>query len=98
MRSEAAAVCTDPIAFRLLAAACAACLAAVALWASAELRRARVRLRTAEAELQEADECLAVTGELLEHYEEAFGPLPFNPFEPDAAGDDQAGATDEWPM
>jgi hypothetical protein len=50
--------------------------------ARAELRllRARKRLRTAEAELQEADECLAATGELLECYEEAFGPLPINPF------------------
>lgn len=62
--------------------------------ARAELRllRTRKRLRTAEAELQEADEFLAVTGELLECYEEEFGPLPVNPFAAAAAGVDD----EEW--
>jgi hypothetical protein len=56
--------------------------------AIAELRllRTRKRLRTAEAELQEADEYLAATGELLECYEEEFGALPVNPFAKVAAG------------
>jgi hypothetical protein len=97
------AVRARPFIFWLtVAAAGAAVVGCLALWARvkrdgrraaiAELRlqRTRVRLRTAEAELLEADEYLAATGELLECYEEAYGPLPFNPFataEGSAAGE-----------
>lgn len=93
-----------PFIFRLtVAAAGAACLALWSSWRGAARRSAlaelrlkltRKRLRTAEAELQEADEYLAATGELLECYEEEFGPLPVNPFARPAAGD---GAREEWP-
>lgn len=88
------------------AAALSAGAACIVLWVSGRkaarraavaelrLRRTRVRLRTAEAELQEADEYLAATGELLECYQEEFGPLPVNPFARAAAGD---GAREEWP-
>jgi hypothetical protein len=64
--------------------------------ARAELRllRTRKRLRTAEAELREADEYLAATGELLECYQEEFGPLPDNPFAAAAAAD---VPVEEWP-
>jgi hypothetical protein len=64
--------------------------------ARAELRllRTRKRLRTAEAELMEADEYLAATGELLECYQEEFGALPVNPF---AAADAGALPLEEWP-
>jgi hypothetical protein len=102
-------VCIDAFTFWLTTAlASAACLSCLALWshgrrargraavAELRLRRARVRLRTAEAELQEADEYLAATGELLEHYEERYGPLPVNPFA-NGAGGEAAGAVDEWP-
>lgn len=76
------------------AAAGAAALALCSSWrksarraALAELRLkvTRKRLRTARAELQEADEYLAATGELLDCYMEEFGPLPVNPFAPDAS-------------
>ncbi len=89
--------------------ASAACLSCLALWshgkrarrraavAELRLRRTRVRLRAAEAELREADEYLSATGELLEHYEETFGPLPLNPFARDAAQCPAAGAVDAWP-
>jgi len=100
------AVRIRPIAFWLTAAACGvAAVGCLALWtrakrdarraAVAELRllRTRVRLRTAKAELFEADEYLAATGELLECYQEEFGPLAVNPFAPPAAGD---VAGDEW--
>ena len=95
-----------PFTFWLTAAAAgAAVLGCLALWARAKrdarraafaelrLRRTRVRLRTAEAELQEADEYLAATGELLDCYMEEFGPLPINPFAQGAAGD---VAAEEW--
>jgi hypothetical protein len=64
--------------------------------ARAELRllRTRKRLRTAEAELQEADEYLVATGELLECYQEEFGALPVNPFAAADAGD---APLEEWP-
>ncbi len=102
-------MCTDATTLWLTAVAAAACLSCLALWPAAgrahrraavaelRLRRARVRLRTAEAELREADEYLAATGELLELYEETFGPLPVNPFAREAAGGDVTGATEEWP-
>lgn len=63
--------------------------------ALAELRLTvtRKRLRTLRAELQEADEYLAATGELLDCYMEEFGPLPVDPFAPAVAGD---VAADEW--
>jgi len=89
-----------PPAFWLTAAACgAAAVGCLVLWARAKrdarraafaelrLRRTRVRLRTARADLMEADEYLAATGDLLECYQEAYGPLPFNPFSPAPAGD-----------
>ena len=95
-----------PFSFRLTAAAAAAAtLGCLALWARARRygRRAalaelrllctRRRLRTARAELQEADEYLAATGELLDCYMEEFGPLPFDPFAAGIAGD---AAADEW--
>lgn len=86
------------------AAAGAAVVGCLALWARARrdgrratfaelrLRRTRIRLRTAEAELIEADEYLAAQGELLDCYMEEFGPLPVNPFAAEAAGD----AAEEW--
>ena len=90
------------LAFWLTAAATGAALVGcLALWARAkrDARRAalaelrlgltRKRLRTARAELMEADEYLAATGELLDCYMEEFGPLPVNPF---PSGD----ATEEW--
>ena len=90
------------ITFWLTAAACgAACLALLSQWrgdarraalAELRLRLTRKRLRTARAELQEADEYLAATGELLDCYMEEFGPLPVNPFAA-AAGD---VANEEW--
>jgi hypothetical protein len=96
-----------PFAFWLTAAAAgAAVVGCLALWARAKrdgrraalaelrLRRTRVRLRTAEAELMEADEYLAATGELLECYQEEFGPLPVNPFARTAEG---SAAAEEWP-
>ena len=96
-----------PVAFWLTAAACgAAAFGCLALWSRAErdgrraaiaelrLRRTRVRLRTAEAELMEADEYLAATGDLLDCYMEEFGPLPVNPFAVAGAGD---VAAEEWP-
>jgi len=99
-RGASKAVRARRLAFRLTAAAASAGLAGcLALWARAKRdgRRAalaelrllctRRRLRTARAELQEADEYLAATGELLECYEEAYGPLPFNPFATGVAGD-----------
>lgn len=88
------------------AAGGAAAVGCLALWASRRtlrrraavaelrLRRTRTRLRTAEAELFEADEYLAATGELLECYQEEFGPLPVNPFARTAAED---VAAEEWP-
>jgi hypothetical protein len=95
-----------PIAFWLTAAAAgAAVVGCLALWARAKrdarraavaelrLRRTRIRLRTAEAELMEADEYLAATGELLDCYMEEFGPLPDNPFAAATAGD---AAAEEW--
>jgi hypothetical protein len=110
-RTEAATrVCTDSLTFWLTAALTyAACLSCLAMWASRlrqrrraavaelRLRRTRIRLRTAEAELQEADEYLAAQGELLEFYEETFGPLPVNPFARGAEGE-QAVAGEEWPQ
>ena len=90
----------------LTAAACSALAACAVLWARAKrdgrraavaelrLRRTRVRLRTAEAELFEADEYLAATGELLECYMEEFGALPVNPFANAAAGD---APLEDWP-
>ena len=87
------------------AAASAAAVGCAVLWARAKrdarraafaelrLRRTRVRLRTAEAELFEADEYLAATGDLLDCYMEEFGPLPVNPFAPGVAGD---VAAEEW--
>jgi hypothetical protein len=85
------------ITFWLAAAACgAACLALWASWREAarraalaelRLRCTRKRLRTARAELMEADEYLAATGELLDCYQEAYGALPFNPFAQDASAD-----------
>ena len=98
--------CMDPAAFwRAAMVAYLAGLCCLALWwsgrearrraavAELRLRRTRKRLRTAVAELQEADEYLAATGELLECYEEAFGPLPVNPFaEASAGGEEAAGA------
>jgi len=97
---------TRPITFWLTAvAASAAAVGCLALWARAKrdarraafadlrLRRTRVRLRTAEAELTEADEYLAATGELLDCYMEEFGPLPINPFAAANAGD---VAAEEW--
>lgn len=103
-RKRGKAVRTRPFLFWLTAAAAAgaACLALCASWrksarraafAELRLRRTRVRLRTAEAELQEADEYLAATGELLDCYMEEFGPLPVNPFT--TAGGPAAG--EEWP-
>lgn len=96
---------TRRIAFWLTAATASAALAGCAvLWvrarrdgrraALAELRLlcARKRLRTARAELQEADEYLAATGELLDCYMEEFGPLPANPFATGIAGD----VGEEW--
>src|SRR5215213_5195549 len=101
------AVCARRITFWLTAAvALSAGAACIVLWASGRkaarraavaelrLRRTRVRLRTAEAELFEADEYLAATGELLECYQEAFGPLPVNPFARPAEG---SAAREEWP-
>jgi hypothetical protein len=95
-----------PFTFWLTAAAAAAAAAAcLALWTRAKrdgrraafaelrLRQTRIRLRTAEAELMEADEYLAATGELLECYQEEFGPLPVNPFARVAAGDAEV---EEW--
>ncbi|MET0625735.1 MAG: hypothetical protein ABW250_22560 [Pyrinomonadaceae bacterium] len=95
-----------PFAFWLTAAAasaalvgCAVLLARVrrdtrrAAVAELRLRRTRIRLRTAEAELFEADEYLAATGELLECYMEEFGPLPVNPFARPAEG---SVAGEEW--
>jgi hypothetical protein len=88
-----------------VAAVGAASLGCLALWARvkrdgrraafAELRllRTRRRLRAARAELQEADEYLAAQGELLDCYEDQFGPLPFNPLA--AAADELPG--EEWP-
>ena len=99
--------CMDPAAFwRAAWLAYVAGLCCLALWwagrdarrraaiAELRLRRTRERLRTAVAELQEADEYLAATGELLECYEDAYGPLPFNPFAPAPSGEE---AGDEWP-
>jgi len=96
------AVHIRPIAFWLTAAAAGAGLVGcLALWAKARrdarraalaelrLRLTRKRLRTARAELLEADEYLAATGELLDCYMEEFGPLPVNPF---PSGD----AAEEW--
>jgi hypothetical protein len=96
---------TRPIAPWFAAAAAGAALAACAvLWARAKRdgRRAalaelrllctRRRLRTARAELLEADEYLAATGELLECYQEAYGPLPVNPFAPA-----EDVAAEDWP-
>ena len=94
-----------PFSFWLTAAAAVAAGAAcLALWARAKrdgrraalaelrLRRTRIRLRTAEAELMEADEYLAATGELLDCYMEEFGPLPVNPF----AAAEGSAAAEEW--
>ena len=91
-----------PITFWLTAAAAGvAAVGCLALWSRASRRAAfaelrlgvtRRRLRTARAELQEADEYLAATGELLECYMEEFGPLRVNPFAAAAAGD----VVDEW--
>lgn len=84
-----------------VAASGAACLALCASWrksarraALAELRLlcTRKRLRTARAELLEADEYLAATGELLDCYMEEFGALPVSPLAA-AAGD----VLEEWP-
>ena len=93
-----------PFTFWLTAAAGAGLVGCLALWARAKrdgrraafaelrLRRTRVRLRTAEAELFEADEYLAATGELLDCYMEEFGPLPVNPF----AAAEGSVAAEEW--
>ncbi len=93
---------TRPFLFWLTAAAAgAACLALCASWrksarraafAELRLRRTRVRLRTAEAELHEADEYLAATGELLDCYMEEFGPLRLNPFAAASEGE----VVEEW--
>jgi hypothetical protein len=64
-----------------------------AAFAELRLKRTRFRLRAAEAELFEADEYLAATGELLDCYMEEFGPLPVNPFAPGVAGD---VTSEEW--
>lgn len=100
---------TDTFTFWLTTTlASAAGLSCLALWscgrarrraalAELRLRRTRVRLRTAEAELRECDEYLAATGQLLEFYEETFGPLPVNPFARDAAGAPAARAGEGWP-
>lgn len=98
MRSKAARA--RPFIFWLTAAAAgAAALALCSSWrraarraALAELRLGltRKRLRTAEAELREADEYLAATGDLLDCYMEEFGPLRVNPFA--VAGD----VVEEW--
>ena len=95
-KEKGKAVRTRPFLFWLTAAAAgAAALALLASWrksagraALAELRLGltRKRLRTARAELREADEYLAATGELLDCYMEEFGALPVNPFAT-AAGD-----------
>jgi hypothetical protein len=92
--------------FLLTAATASAALVGCAvLWARAmrDGRRAalaelrllctRKRLRTARAELQEADEYLAAQGELLDCYMEEFGPLPVNPFAGAVAGE---VAAEEW--
>jgi hypothetical protein len=96
-----------PIAFWLTAAAACSALAACAVLltrvrqdgrraavAELRLRRTRIRLRTAEAELMEADEYLAAMGDLLECYQEEFGPLPVNPF---AAAGGGGVTREEWP-
>lgn len=105
-RRTSKAVRIRPFVFcRTAAAACSAAAACVVLWARARrdgrraavaelrLRRTRKRLRTAEAELLEADEYLAATGDLLDCYMEEFGPLPVNPFASAAEG---SAAAEEW--
>jgi hypothetical protein len=101
-KEKSKAVRARPFIFWLTAAAAgAAALTLLASWrgdrrraALAEFRLGltRKRLRTARAELREADEYLAATGELLDCYMEEFGPLPVNPFAPA-----EAFAGEEWP-